>query len=513
MYINILLVLFTNSRRAGLIIQKLMIEFYQDSFNIFRSDRNLISICNVLNKKLTSMGKAPVNPGDLSPILANFASSAARDYMYSDPITEDMQFPCDGGNLNRSIIEFVRGLNDKFVRYVFEIYLNIKHERVQTKITDGKPVNRSVTYIQQPPSDEAPKTHGQPIRRIDNEQLDKLLRGQPDAANFPYVSDRGSSAQNSSYAEGYYARGMIISNEDTRVVPSGHADRLLESWKYPAAVPGRMHRDDPAGGYGEIDSGLARGSGVGEDKKLPADSYIRDDNYPPGVTRIENFHVGQSHLVRDNKNINRGRAQSFAQKQSCEDPPYANVRYEEEDSGMELTPFTATNNSLNGSRDGNNKLWVDGDGFVDQSDPEAMQRLFGRNVFRSLNTAKQWYNYDDQPASTGPHTRSSTSIQQPYSISAKAPSAKAKEDFSGRLDNAAYWDKDAMTQYKILNGDIADNQIPWYRKALHRRNYEKDVDESLAGFERDNVKYAYDTDSLKCRLRDKINCGEFTFEV
>jgi len=102
------------------------------------------------------------------------------------------------------------------------------------------------------------------------------------------------------------------------------------------------------------------------------------------------------------------------------------------------------------------KLWVDGDGFVDQTNLAAMQRLQNRRVFRSFNPKKT--KADGTPG----------------------------------------------------NGDTADEQIPFFERALYNRYYERDAEENVGGFETDTIVRGYgkDMNSLYCRVpAQKISCG------
>lgn len=53
-------------------------------------------------------------------------------------------------------------------------------------------------------------------------------------------------------------------------------------------------------------------------------------------------------------------------------------------------------------------------------------------------------------------------------------------------------------------------QIPWFERALYKRNYERDVDETIGGFEYTSPQFGtYDMSSLQCRVnkQNKINKG------
>lgn len=103
----------------------------------------------------------------------------------------------------------------------------------------------------------------------------------------------------------------------------------------------------------------------------------------------------------------------------------------------------------------NKKLWWR-DGFVDDSNPAEMQRLLNRRVFRSWAPGK-------------------------------------------------YGEKGVTT-----SGDSAQEQIPFWIIAAHKRNYERDVDESVGGFETDGMirGYGKDMTELYCRIPQKYPCGK-----
>jgi hypothetical protein len=105
----------------------------------------------------------------------------------------------------------------------------------------------------------------------------------------------------------------------------------------------------------------------------------------------------------------------------------------------------------------NKKLWWGGsDGFVDGANPAEMQRLLNRRVFRSWAPGK-------------------------------------------------YGEKGVTT-----SGDSAQEQIPFWIIAAHKRNYERDVDESVGGFETDGMirGYGKDMNELYCRIPQKYPCGK-----
>ena len=61
----------------------------------------------------------------------------------------------------------------------------------------------------------------------------------------------------------------------------------------------------------------------------------------------------------------------------------------------------------------------------------------------------------------------------------------------------------------VKHGDEASAQIPFYERALYNRYYERDVEESIGGFEHDGMVRGYGADmmSLYCRIPDKQPCG------
>lgn len=116
---------------------------------------------------------------------------------------------------------------------------------------------------------------------------------------------------------------------------------------------------------------------------------------------------------------------------------------------------------FSGARPQNSVMfWEIGDGFVDQKNDAAMERLQSRRIFRSFNRGC------DTTGSKNPH------------------------------------------------GNSASDQIPWFERALYNRYYERDVEESVGGFELDNLSRGYGKDmmSLYCRVPNKNlnpeSCGK-----
>lgn len=95
----------------------------------------------------------------------------------------------------------------------------------------------------------------------------------------------------------------------------------------------------------------------------------------------------------------------------------------------------------------NVKFWRDGYGFADNTNEYEMQHLLNKRTFRSKNAPNK--------------------------------------------------------QTGFNQGDEAKDQIPWYEKQLYNRYYERDVEESVGGFEKDcQVRgYGDDLKSLYCRVQ------------
>lgn len=105
----------------------------------------------------------------------------------------------------------------------------------------------------------------------------------------------------------------------------------------------------------------------------------------------------------------------------------------------------------------NVKLWWGREaGFADDSNAAEMQRLLNRRVFRSWAPGK-------------------------------------------------YGEKGITT-----SGDSAQEQIPYWQKAIHNRSYERDADEAVGGFETDGMIRGYGKDmfELYCRIPQKYPCGK-----
>ena len=90
----------------------------------------------------------------------------------------------------------------------------------------------------------------------------------------------------------------------------------------------------------------------------------------------------------------------------------------------------------------NVKLWQDTNGVVDESDPAVFAHYMNRRIFRSYNRVKNNY----------------------------------------------------------PQGDSAEDQIPFYERALYNRYYDRDVEENIGGFEYDNIVRKHSMSSLKCRV-------------
>lgn len=105
----------------------------------------------------------------------------------------------------------------------------------------------------------------------------------------------------------------------------------------------------------------------------------------------------------------------------------------------------------------NVKLWWGREaGFADDSNAAEMQRLLNRRTFRSWAPGK-------------------------------------------------YGEKGITT-----SGDSAQEQIPYWQKAIHNRSYERDADEAVGGFETDGMirGYGKDLNELYCRIPQKYPCGK-----
>lgn len=118
------------------------------------------------------------------------------------------------------------------------------------------------------------------------------------------------------------------------------------------------------------------------------------------------------------------------------------------------------------------KLWSDGDFIFNEDDPAEMNRFMGRRSFRSLNK----------------------------------PRNKCKQCELGTCSTHTLAEK-VLNDYKT---DDADGQIPFYERALYKRNYERDVDEAVGGFETEGINRGYgkDLDSMYCRIPSKYPCGD-----
>lgn len=110
------------------------------------------------------------------------------------------------------------------------------------------------------------------------------------------------------------------------------------------------------------------------------------------------------------------------------------------------------------------KLWVDGDGFIDQTNNVAMKKMLEERRFRSHNPGRSL-----------------------------CKQAGVPRGYTGK--------------YGRKHGDLPGEQIPYYQTALHNRYYERDNEESVGGFELDGMSnrggYGKDMMPLYCRLPNR----------
>lgn len=104
----------------------------------------------------------------------------------------------------------------------------------------------------------------------------------------------------------------------------------------------------------------------------------------------------------------------------------------------------------------NIKAWKTGDGFVDESNTAEMKHLRERRIFRTYNAKKR-------------HGMNTKSL-----------------------------------------GDEAGDQFHCMERGLYKRNYERDAEENVGGFEMDNLQRGYGEDARNeqlCRVPNKYPCG------
>lgn len=274
---------------------------------------------------------------------------------------------------------------------------------------------------------------------------------------------------------------------------SDEANKKLESWWYPSSTVRMAGRDDPAGERNDVAKGKCSGADYGT---VRAETFIdyhdeADDavnRYDPLNTILSTPYVQALNQQRGDKprpdptssTWDRGKygpkLLPVDQRQGIDLHPkteaYVNKRGfkldnskpEPNEAGYEQYTVAAQYagnvhcDSPNDTPDwgfvnepqNNIRLFHDGDGFMDQNNNCEMKHYLERRTFRS-------HNYSDG----------------------------------------------------IPHGDSAKDQIPHFRKYLHSRHYERDVDEAVGGFETDcHVRgYGKDMQSLYCRVPNKITCG------
>lgn len=118
------------------------------------------------------------------------------------------------------------------------------------------------------------------------------------------------------------------------------------------------------------------------------------------------------------------------------------------------------------------KLWTDGDGFVDDTNAKCMEEYMNRRVFRSMNPGK---------SSCSACNMGTCKV---HSLAERIMNTKKTDDAAG--------------------------QIPFYEVALYQRNYERNVDEAVGGFETTGLQRGYGKDiiSQRCRIPNKYPCGD-----
>lgn len=124
----------------------------------------------------------------------------------------------------------------------------------------------------------------------------------------------------------------------------------------------------------------------------------------------------------------------------------------------------------------NVKLWHDGDGFKDQSNPSEMKELLEQRKFRSMNPGM----------------------------------APACYQCAACLSNRTEMCVNSPTAYGAKHGDMPGEQIPFYERALYMREHDRDAEEAIGGFELDSINRGYGRDmmSLHCRIANKVPCGK-----
>jgi hypothetical protein len=298
----------------------------------------------------------------------------------------------------------------------------------------------------------------------------------------------------------------ILHSDDSGDYSKGKtADEMLNSWWYPRR-PIEV-RDDSVGTIGQTDDvrslfpprntltgGTPRGT-----------QYIRGNAIQPAVPTKESYAIPtkESYAVRTKESYAIPTKESYAvrtkESYAVQNPNY--TLYKHPNPGGPPTVNIPVQYSFVDPSDGP---------YYEVPDQEYVEvdRLLNTSKIQSLNNGGTCI----KPPTTGkryPAACSEITTEQPQN------NVRIWQDTNGPVDEANqeefkhYMNRRLFRSYNrgkyyggscIPQGDSAADQIPFYERALYNRYYERDVEESIGGFERDNLQRKHDLNSLRCRV-------------
>ncbi len=108
------------------------------------------------------------------------------------------------------------------------------------------------------------------------------------------------------------------------------------------------------------------------------------------------------------------------------------------------------------------------------------------------------------------HTQFMNSIQKHNDNILWAKGSQFTDDEQRLLDREVFR---SVNPSNTQHTDSTAAQIPFYRKSIQHRYNERDVDESIGGFESGCLNRGYDMNSLYCRIDAPIRQTKFSFKV
>ena len=293
---------------------------------------------------------------------------------------------------------------------------------------------------------------------------DKLVQGNTEWDDGMYASSKGPLYSNRRAKLDDKNSSKILYSDDAGVYGKSTADEILNSWWFPRR-PIEV-RDDAVGTIGQTDD-------------------IRS-KFPPQNTLTGGPPRGVQYV--------RGNV-SQRESYSVQNPNY--TLHKKPNAGGSPTVNIPEQYSFVDPSDGH---------YYEVPDQEyvAVDRLLNTSKIQSLNKGGSCV----KPPSNGkryPAACSEVSTEQPQN------NVRIWQDTNGPVDEANeaefnhYMNRRLFRSYNrsktnTPQGDSAADQIPFYERALYNRYYERDVEESIGGFEHDNILRKHDMNSLRCRV-------------